>query len=243
MVELTGEFGLLDTAWNGVKQSSGAVFKIEQVRADGTVTQLFSRKLDPARAPADRGVQAFHVTLPAAPGASLRLITHAADPRDNSFNYTFWHGFALADFPAHLAFEGKAIRSLRSDAVNGFAEMDEAGARVLFAHAPSELIFPLDPAARRLTGTIGLIHGAYTGQGQTEGAVFVVAVESVDGARRELFRRYLNPRQVLADQGAVDFGVDLPATPGGRLILSTESAPSGNLNSAWSYWGKLELAR
>ena len=243
MVEFTGEFGLLDTAWNGPKQSGGAIFEIEQVRADGTVNPLFSRTLNPARVPGDRGVQTFSVTIPPSPGASLHLITRQAEPTDNSFNYTFWHGLAIAEFPATLPFEGKPIRSLHSDAVNGFANMDEDGARVLFAHAPSELVFPLEAAATQLTGTIGLIRGAYTGQGETEGAQFIVAVETADGKHRELFRRYLNPRAVPGDRGAVDFRVDLPTIPGGRLILRTESAPSGNLNSAWSYWGKLQLTR
>lgn len=243
MTELSGEFGMLDETWQGPQQSNGAVFAVEQVLKDGTKHELFSRALYPANKPGDRGLQSFKVALPYAEGSLIRLETRPADPRNNSFNYTFWRGLSIAEFPAQLAFEGQVLTSVRSEAVNGFNYMDEGGRRVLFAHPPSEIVFKGEPGARRVKGTMGLIPGAYTGQGNTDGAVFVVVAENAAGVRTELFRRHLNPRDQAQDRGAVPFDVALPDLVGGHLILRTETAPSGRLDFAWSFWGGLELGR
>jgi hypothetical protein len=172
----------------------------------------------------------------------IRLATRPANPGNNAFNYTFWHGLTANEFSAHLTFGPQEILSIGSEAGNGFAYMDEDGEKVLFAHAPSRITFPLMPGARLLAGSIGLIRGAYTGEGNTQGAVFVVEAEAEDGKRRELFRRHLNPRETTADQGAVPFSVDLSGVPApGRLVLRTEGSPSGSIAFCWSYWRDLHL--
>ncbi len=243
MTELSGDYGMLDETWQAVRKSNGAVFEVEQILPDGTKRMLFSRTLHPASNADDRGLQSLKVSMPYAAGALIRLTTRAAEHDDNSFNYTFWHELVIGEFPAHLTFEGHETSSIRSEAVNGFNYMDEEGSPVLFAHAPAEIIFPLAPGARRLEGSMGLIRGAYTDKGKTDGAVFIVEVETAEGVRREIFRRHLNPRDVAEDRGAVPFAVDLPVLPQGRLILRTACAPSGKLDFAWSYWGKLQLSR
>jgi hypothetical protein len=101
----------------------------------------------------------------------------------------------------------------------------------------------LEAGAKRLGGKIGLVRGAYTGKGDTDGVVFVVETETSGGVRKEIFRRYLNPRAHADDRGAVPFEVNLPDAPGGKLILRTEAAPSGRVNFAWSYWRELRLTR
>jgi len=241
MTNLSGQFGMLDESWQGPQQSNGALFEIEQILPDATHKMLFARTLFPANKPDDRGLQGFQIPLPFVEGSLIRLSTRAADPANNSFNYTFWSGLKVAEFSAHLLFEGREILSLHSEAVNGLNYLGEGGETVLFAHAPSQVVFPLEAGARRLEGTIGIVSGAYTDKGKTDGVVFVVELESSDGARRGIFRRYLNPRDNPGDRGGVPFTVDLPELPAGRLILRTECAPSGRLDFAWSYWGRLQL--
>jgi hypothetical protein len=243
MTELSGHFGMLDESWNGPKQSNGAVFEVEQIMPDHAHRLLFSHRLYPGNKPDDRGMQAMRVKLPYVEGSIIRLSTRAANPADNSFNYTFWQDLDVGEFSAQLAFEGKKIDSIHSEAMNGFDNLEEDGAKVLFAHAPSEIVFPLEAGAKQLGGKIGLVRGAYTGKGDTDGVVFVVETETIGGVRKELFRRYLNPREHADDRGAVPFEVSLPDEPGGKLILRTEAAPSGRVNFAWSYWRELRLTR
>lgn len=241
MSELTGEFGLLDSAWQGPKKSAGAIFELQQVHADQSTTLLFSRTLLPATHPADRGVQNFQVPVPNSPQAMLRFITRPAHPSDNSFNHTFWHGLQARDFSTTIPWQQSRISSVASEAPNGFAIMDEAGQNVLFAHAPSRLVFPLPPGARQLKGNLGLIQRAYTAGGHTDGATFLVEVEDANGGHTLLYRRLLQPREIPEDRGAQSFTIDLPDIPDGRLILRTEASPSGRLDFTWSYWHDLRF--
>lgn len=242
MSELAGEFGLLDSAWHGPVKSAGAIFEVEQVRADGNRNVLLSRTLLPATTPADRGVQSFRVAVPPADRAVLRFVTRPADAGNNAFNHTFWHGLVAADFIATLPSHAGPLHSLASNAPHGLAVMDEEGRDVLFAHAPSEMVFPLPPEGGQLTGEIGLIRRAYTDGGQSDGVVFTATVEYDQTPARELYRRHLNPSALPADRGSHGFAVTLPAGEGARLILRTAPAPDGRLDYTWGYWHGLSLA-
>jgi len=243
LATLSGEFGLLDSAWSGPKKSVGAVFEVLQVGPDEQVHTLFSRTLYPAQQPADRGVHAFTAQVPAMPGAQLRFVIRPANPADNAFNHTFWHKLKGEGFVATIAAPGGEVRSLAATAPNGLSHVTEDRTEVLLAHAPSQLEFPLPAGVHWLKGDIGLISRAYTGEGDTDGVVFRVTVEETAGAGpRELFRRQLDPRRTSADRGAQPFAVALPAgTPLARLRLITEPVPGGRLNFTWSYWRELRL--
>ncbi|MCC6415569.1 MAG: hypothetical protein IT582_06645, partial [Opitutaceae bacterium] len=239
--EVSGEFGLLDSAWTGEKKSAGAIFSIAQLRADGAVLPLFEKRLDPARAPADRAIQNFQVTLPPASDAVLRYAIRPADPRDNGFNHTFWANLRGWKFRATIATPAGPLKSIVSDAPNGLSEMDEAGLKVTFAHAPSRLEFALPNGLRRLSGAIGLIATAYTGNGTTQGGRFLIEHAAPDGTRRVLLDRTLRPLTTPADRGPQPFTVELGPSPAGTLILRTEPAPGGRLDFTWCYWHDLKL--
>ncbi|MCC6414935.1 MAG: hypothetical protein IT582_03385 [Opitutaceae bacterium] len=89
---VSGEFGLLDSAWTGDQwhRSAGAIFSITQIHADGSSTVLFHRGLDPANRPEDRGFHPSHLTLPQADGASLRFQIQLADRNNFGYTHTFW---------------------------------------------------------------------------------------------------------------------------------------------------------
>ncbi len=241
MSELSGEFGLLDSAWNGSKKSAGAIFEILQETSEGTTKALFTRTLNPAVEPADRGVQSFRIDIPYAAGADLRFVTRPAHVSDNSFNHTFWHGLKGADFSTTIPSPQGEVRSVASEAPNGMIIMGENDRDVLMAHIPSRLEFPIPPGARSLSGAIGMIERAYTDGGNTDGAEFIIEILSQDGRAIELFRRHLHPRDRIADRGAQSFEVPLPDKPDRRVILRTEPAASGRLDFGWSYWEGLRF--
>ena len=243
MVELSGSFGLLDTAWSGPEKTIGAVFEIEHLRPDGTRRMLLQRALDPAQYEVDRGVIPFRLKLPQPAEGKLRLITRSPDALKINYCYTFWHNLQAHEFAATLLFDGRKVMSLGARSDYGLSLQEEDGRTVLLAHAPSTIVFPLEPGMRHLHAGYGLLRGAFTAPHDTDGAVFVVEVDSASGGKTELFRKHLNPMHEGAHQVPQELALDLPERPGGRLILRTEPAPSGRLAYAWSYWRDLAAGR
>ncbi len=242
MFELSGRFGLLDSAWNGPKKTIGAVFEIVHVAPDGTERMLMQRSLDPANFESDRGTADFKIRLPSADG-HLRFITRSPNKAVNGFCYTFWQGLAAREFCTPLRFDGREIQSLRAVSSNGIAPMDEDGHPVVMAHVPSTIEFPLLPGMRHLSAHYGLLHRSYTDGNATAGAVFVVAIEQPGGRRSELFRKFIDPVHEGAHQRPQTLELDLPADAIGKLILRTEPSPSGSIAWAWSYWGDLAVSK
>jgi hypothetical protein len=239
MVDLAGGFGLLDTAWNGKKQTIGAVFEIAHLRPDGTQRMLMQRSLEPAKYEADRGMIQFRIKIPQPAEGSLRLITRSPEAGKNEYCYTFWHRLVAGELPVYLRFDGRDVTAQEARSEHGITNLEEDGKPTLLAHAPSKIVFNLEPGMRHLQAEYGLLRAAFTAPGDTDGAVFVVEVESATGERTELFRQHVNPMHEGAHRSPQKLDLALPERPGGRLILRTELAPSGRLSYAWSYWRSL----
>jgi hypothetical protein len=114
------------------------------------------------------------------------------------------------------------------------------GREVIVLHAPSQMVFDLPRKAREASGSFGLLPGAYSEGGNTNGAEFVV-VWSNGTESEELFRRYLNPVSEVDDRGLKDFKVDLSRYTGGRLYLRVEPGPYGNFAWDWTCWSGIEI--
>jgi hypothetical protein len=242
MFELSGRFGLLDSAWSASKKTIGAVFEIVHVAPDGTERMLMQRSLDPVNYTSDRGLVDFKIRLPSADGR-LRFITRSPNAEINEYCYTFWQGLSAREFFTTLHFDDREIPSLRAVSAHGIAPMDEDGHPVVMAHVPSVIEFPLLPGMRHLSAHYGLLRRSYTGGNATAGAVFVVAIEQPDGSRRELFRKFIDPVREGAHQRPQTLDIDLPAGATGRLSLRTEPSPSGSIAWAWSYWGDIAASK
>jgi len=238
---LSGNFGLLDTAWFNQDRTTPVDFTVTLHKPDGTETKLFARTLDPANAAADRGPQKFEVHLPQPLAGTLRFSAQSRTRLANA--HAFWGGLAATLLRTSLQFHDGLIAAHPDSAGRfGFLNTEEDGRECLVAHAPASLVYDWREGMVHLTGEIGLISGAYTKPNQTEGVVFVVETQDAAGVRREIFRRHLAPVTQPADRGAQKFAVDIPPMPGGRVILSTQAPPSGSLNAAWSYWRDLRVA-
>lgn len=236
---LSGGFGLLDTSWFGQEKTTPVDFSIRVVKPDGRETRVFERTLDPANTAADRGTQEFNFRLPQPVTGLLRFSARPRAALDNA--HAYWSGLGATLLRTALLFHDTLVPAQpESEGRFGFLNSVEDGRECLVAHAPANLIYPWHEGMARLTGEYGLISGAYT-KNETEGVVFVVETQAADGIRRELFRRHLAPRTRKEDQGAQKLSVEIPAVPGGRLILRTLAAPSGNLTAAWSYWRELRV--
>lgn len=243
MHRLTGVLGLLSPAWNGPKGSGGAMFEIWHLPPDGEPKLLHSQLADPVHNEGHRGLQRFSISLPQPATGALRLVTRPAHPTDNAFNYTYWGELVAREFPAALATPGASVPHAEIEAKYGYDSLEEAGKTVLFAHAPSRLVFPLPSHFARLRGEFGLLANAYLNSSEpTEGARFVVEYETSSGQRTVLWQRDLNPQELVADRGFIPFSVDLPAVgEPGRIILRTAAREGHGYTRAWTFWHGLTL--
>ncbi|MBI2813979.1 MAG: glycosyltransferase family 39 protein [Opitutae bacterium] len=237
MDELSGGFGLHDTAWFRQEKTTPVDFVISLVKPDGTEARVLERTLDPAHRAADRGTQSFQFRLPQPVAGRLRFSAHPRARLDNA--HAYWTGLNINLLRTALGFRGGQIPAHPdTEGRFGFLNSSEDGRDCVVAHAPASLVYEWREGMNRLTAEYGLISAAYT-KNETEGVVFVVEARASDGTARELFRRHLAPMTRPEDRGAQKLSVAIPPLPGGRLILRTLPPASGNLNAAWSYWRDL----
>ncbi len=87
---LSGSFGLPESAHLNGNVTDGAEFIIEYHPARGEPVELLRRFLDPLNEPADRGLHAFRVTLPAPAAGRVILRTTNPPEHNKAFDWTFW---------------------------------------------------------------------------------------------------------------------------------------------------------
>jgi hypothetical protein len=93
-----------------------------------------------------------------------------------------------------------------------------------------------------LTGQFGIVPGAYSEGGQTDGVLF--SAVTVDGRGREviLFERFLNPVGVPEDRGLQGLKVTWRSETSTELVLRTHPGPAGNVAWDWSFWTEISIA-
>jgi len=241
MHRLKGVIGLLPGAWTGPKKSAGAIFEVWHVPVTGDPRKLFERRLDPRNNPGERTALDFNLGLPYPNEGSVRLVTRPAHPQDNAFNYTYWGKLVAEEFSTSINTPAAKLSSVQAETIYGFSEMEEANRKIIFAHAPSRLVFPLPATGRRLSGSIGLLAEAYAGPDATAGGMFAVEWEDATGTRTLIWQKQLNPRDNPADRGFIPFAVDLPPGAAGRLVLRTAARPGEGPGRSWTFWHNLRL--
>lgn len=112
---------------------------------------------------------------------------------------------------------------------------------VLVVHAPSELVFDLEPGRWRFDARFGILP---PGEGDicTDGAVFVLALraERGDGA---LWRQALDPRGKTADRAMQRTTQEFIVQPRTRVVLRTNVGPRGDGACDWCYWSGVVFQR
>jgi hypothetical protein len=87
-----------------------------------------------------------------------------------------------------------------------------------------------------VTGSFGLLPGAYQNGNDTDGVEFVIEFVSASGRTTELLRRFLDPMRQEADRPAQRFTLEPPKEKGGKLIFRALPGPRGSQSFDWSYW-------
>lgn len=116
------------------------------------------------------------------------------------------------------------------------------GTEALLVHAPGTMIFEVPPGAKQLSGKFGILQGAYTGGGKTEGVDFIVEVESGNGKTRTrpAFEKLLRPKTAFADRGIKTFSIPLRGNDR-KVLLMTNVPPHVDGAYDWSAWSGVEF--
>ncbi len=111
--------------------------------------------------------------------------------------------------------------------------------RVMIMHAPSQMVFQVPAGATLIRGFYGFVEGAYTKDGRTNGAVFVV--QWSDGNNPViLHERYLDPLTKANDRGLQSFSVSLPKGSG-QVTMFVKPGLYDEYAFDWTGWTGIEF--
>lgn len=116
-----------------------------------------------------------------------------------------------------------------------------AGAPGISANAPSELHFHAPAGIKRIEASVGILDGAFTGPGKTDGIDVVIFELLPSGARRVLYQRYLNPAANPADRGLQTITLDAVGAISGPIVFGLYPGPADNISFDWGYWRKIKI--
>lgn len=224
--------------------TNGVDFIVE-IRGPSGGTHAVARfSLKPRENPADRGDHTARVALPIfTAGSKLVLRTDPGAFGDNSWDWAWVNRIELRRDGGYAAdlFPGFSRIPDSADDENA-AALDLEGGRVLLLHVPGRVGFVLNGPERRLTLGFGFLPGAYTGDGHTQGADYIVEVTHGGAPAREIYRRRLQPVTDDADRGAQSAAIDLPGIAAGDVLtVRTAPIPGGNSSWGWTYLSRVVL--
>jgi hypothetical protein len=223
--------------------TNGVRFMVEVEKPGEPPARIFDRLLAPLTEPNDRGLREERVVLPPLPaGSTLTLRTDAGPDGDAAWDWACFTrirllsgGYIPEQFPRFnplpSAVEGTTVGRITYE-----------NRELFMLNSPGALTFTLHGQERELTFKAGLLPGAYSLGGNSDGVEFISELQFPDGTTRVLARQPLNPRDNPADRGDRPFSVDLPAVPSGtKLHLTVSPGPAGSNAWDWSYFESLNI--
>jgi hypothetical protein len=112
---------------------------------------------------------------------------------------------------------------------------------VLVVHAPSELLWELEPGRWRVEARFGIVPPA-EGAICTDGATFAVVLRNAKG-EKPFWRQALDPRARPADRPMQTVAQEFELPPGTRCLLRTNMGPNGDGACDWCYWTDVRFTR
>ena len=110
----------------------------------------------------------------------------------------------------------------------------------LMVHAPGVIVFEVPAGARQVSGAFGILEGAYTNGGKTDGVEFLIEIENEKGKTRLALKRLLGPTEIVADRGKIRFDVALDRRDR-KVSLKTGMGEHQDAAWDWSVWSDIEF--
>lgn len=123
---------------------------------------------------------------------------------------------------------------------------DEGSEQRFFAHPETKLWFPLGEGQYRLRTTIMMTASSYTGvppTDATDGVFLIATIIDSNGARQEVRRQHINPRDNPADRGALTIDWAFSLSGKSQLEVSVTAGPAGNAARDWATLGTINIDR
>ena len=111
-----------------------------------------------------------------------------------------------------------------------------AGQLAIFTNAPTELHFAVPNNATRINAVVGMNEQSHLGASPTDGIEVVIFERKLDGSRRVIYQRYLDPLNQPDDRGEQLITIDHIGSATGPLVFALYAGPSGNMACDWGYW-------
>jgi hypothetical protein len=262
--QLIFSYGLMPQAYLDGGQTDGVEFNVEVLWPPNDGRILFKRLVKPLTVMADRGMQRARVFLPPyEKGARLRIRTHPGPDNDGAYDQSYVtrvqikRGTVMSDqvkslgvssndsHPVSMAVPAGALvpeqfNGLGVVPANGRLPKESIASignrPVYLIHAPNEVVLNIPADAHEVFCEIGLLPGAYTGAGNTDGVGYTFTVLHPDGTRKVIGQRYLDPRGKSEDRGPQYMRFPLPAGSAGiQLSIATDVGPHGDRSWDHSY--------
>jgi len=223
--------------------TDGVEFCVDLERPGQPPQPLFSRLLKPATRPEDRPFQVETLVLPPHPPSStLVLRTEIGPDNDGAWDWGFFAGvgcesgvFVQEQFPGF----GRLPSAV--DALS-CGKLVHEECPVFMLNPPGYMLFELRGDESTLDFHAGLLPGAYSNGGNSDGIGLVVTLEREGATSQIVHTQLVNPREREADRGSLPVHVALPETKAGdRLRLAIDPGPAGDGSWDWSYIENLQL--
>ena len=224
------------------RKSNGAEIIVELQVPEGPPRQVFSRALDPVRRRDDVGKLSSKIVFPPFPaGTKLAVRTTPGEFGDNAWDWIFVGQVDLVRAPFFSPDQFPNYSRTPEKIVTEYPSLlDSNGEKLLMTHAPTTMHFSLKGTERRWRFDYGFQEGAYTGDGHTGGATFVVELKRGDQPVTVLFSRQLDPVKIESDRGRLHADVTLPVLqPGDELVMRIDAGSSPGWD--WTYITNLKV--
>ncbi|MBP6507573.1 MAG: hypothetical protein KA257_08400 [Opitutaceae bacterium] len=239
--ELRFTYGM--TAVSYERPNDGVELFVDLQRPGQPPQLLFQQHHTPRQQPSQRGPQSVRLTLPPLPpGSILNLRTGRGPDQDGAWDLVYLTGIAFTHGPFTTAqFPGFALLP-QSVTAGNCGRYPDNGREIFLLNAPGALTFALPESARSFQFKVGLLPGAYTGAGNSDGIEITAELRTAQGTLKRLFHHQLNPRSTPGDRGDQTFDVALPELASAtQLILTLGPGPAGDASWDWSYIAGISL--
>jgi hypothetical protein len=238
MKSLDFVYGMMEGSYEGAnpQRTDGIDVMVMYEYAQGGMTRLFWRRLNPTAVPRDRGPQTGHVDLPAEPGKRIALLMEPGPDNDPTLDWGYWGDLRGEGLGPLLRYGDQRLPALLYETREGKPMVAGADGRWT-ARAPFRIVYPLKPGMSTLSLTYGVDRRAFDPAvgGGSDGIEFALDLIHPDGRIESLLDRQMDPRRAAADREPTSLFQALPEGDADKLQIRVGVGTRSDSTDDWTY--------